>query len=135
MVEVPDGAAPTELEITDLIEGDGAVAETGDFLSMHYVGVLHADGEQFDASWDRGSTFDFRLGQGQVIQGWDAGIVGMAEGGRRLLSIPADQAYGFGAVVASPPIARSSSSSISWACFARRPSKTSQIRQRKSPSL
>lgn len=93
-VEVPAGDTPLELEIVDLIDGTGKVAASGDFLSMHYVGVFHADGEQFDASWDRGATFDFRLGQGQVIQGWDDGIVGMAEGGRRLLSIPSEQAYG-----------------------------------------
>ncbi len=94
VVEVPEGDAPVELEIIDLIDGTGKVAASGDFLSMHYVGVFHADGEQFDASWDRGATFDFRLGQQQVIQGWDDGIVGMAEGGRRLLSIPSEQAYG-----------------------------------------
>ncbi|MFT7474124.1 MAG: FKBP-type peptidyl-prolyl cis-trans isomerase [Verrucomicrobiales bacterium] len=61
---------------------------------MHYVGVRHSDGGEFDASWNRGTTFDFVLGQGRVIQGWDQGIVGMKEGGRRLLSIPADLAYG-----------------------------------------
>ena len=94
VVDVPEGDAPVELEIIDLVDGTGKVAASGDFLSMHYVGVFHADGEQFDASWDRGATFDFRLGQGQVIQGWDDGIVGMAEGGRRLLSIPSEQAYG-----------------------------------------
>ena len=93
-VEVPAGDPPLALETVDLVDGTGTVAESGDFLSMHYVGVFHADGEQFDASWDRGATFDFRLGQGQVIQGWDDGIAGMAVGGRRLLSIPAEQAYG-----------------------------------------
>lgn len=94
VVEVPAGDAPTELGINDLIPGSGKEAAPGDFLVMHYVGVLHADGEQFDASWDRGSTFDFILGQGRVIQGWDEGIVGMKVGGRRLLNIPSAQAYG-----------------------------------------
>ena len=93
-VVVPDGPAPTELEINDLIEGDGKVAAPGDLLTMHYVGVRHSDGGQFDASWDRGDTFSFTLGAGRVIQGWDQGIEGMQEGGRRLLSIPADLAYG-----------------------------------------
>jgi len=93
-VIVPDGPTPTELEIDDLIDGDGAAATAGDLLTMHYVGVRHSDGGQFDASWDRGDTFSFTLGSGQVIQGWDQGIEGMKEGGRRLLSIPADLAYG-----------------------------------------
>ena len=65
---VPEGDTPLELGIEDLIVGDGPEAEPGDMLSMHYVGVLHANGEQFDASWDRGATFDFTLGSGQVIQ-------------------------------------------------------------------
>jgi len=94
VVEIPEGDAPTELETIDLIDGDGEAAEAGDFLVMHYVGVLHDGGEQFDASWDRGSTFSFTLGQGNVIQGWDDGIEGMMVGGRRLLNIPPDQAYG-----------------------------------------
>jgi peptidylprolyl isomerase len=93
-VVIPDGPAPTELVIDDLIEGDGKEAAAGDFLVMHYVGVRHSDGGEFDASWNRGATFTFVLGQGRVIQGWDQGIEGMKEGGRRLLSIPADLAYG-----------------------------------------
>ena len=86
--------APVELEIEDLIPGTGRAAQSGDYLTMHYVGVRQTDGGQFDASWDRGSTFGFTLGAGRVIQGWDQGIVGMQEGGRRLLSIPSDLAYG-----------------------------------------
>ena len=93
-VVIPDGPAPVELEIDDLIEGDGKAAAAGDYLVMHYVGVRHSDGGQFDASWDRGDTFSFILGSGQVIQGWDQGIAGMKAGGRRQLSIPADLAYG-----------------------------------------
>lgn len=95
-VVVPDGPAPTELEIDDLIVGDGKTAEPGDLLIMNYVGVRHADGVEFDASWNRGTTFNFTLGSGRVIQGWDQGIEGMKEGGRRLLSIPPDLAYGSG---------------------------------------
>lgn len=93
VVDVPP-EAPAELEIDDLVTGTGDAAQAGDYLTMHYVGVRQTDGEQFDASWDRGSTFGFTLGAGRVIQGWDQGIVGMQEGGRRLLSIPADLAYG-----------------------------------------
>lgn len=93
-VVVPDGPAPTELEIDDIIVGDGKIAAVGDLLTMHYVGVRHADGGEFDASWNREDTFSFTLGSGQVIQGWDQGIEGMQEGGRRLLSIPAELAYG-----------------------------------------
>lgn len=93
-VVVPDGPAPKTLEIDDIIVGDGKTAAPGDLLTMHYVGVRHADGGEFDASWNRESTFSFTLGSGQVIQGWDQGIEGMREGGRRLLSIPADLAYG-----------------------------------------
>lgn len=93
-VVVPDGPAPTELEIDDIIVGDGKVAAAGDLLIMHYVGVRHSDGGEFDASWNREGTFSFTLGIGQVIQGWDQGIEGMQEGGRRLLSIPSELAYG-----------------------------------------
>ncbi len=93
-VVVPAGPAPTELEFDDLIVGEGATAADGDYLVMQYVGVRHADGGQFDASWDRGQPFSFTLGAGMVIQGWDQGIAGMQEGGRRLLNIPSDLAYG-----------------------------------------
>ena len=89
----PEGDAPLTLGITDLIDGDGNEAQPGDLLIMHYVGVL-GDGSEFDASWDRGDTFSFPLGQGRVIRGWDEGIIGMQEGGRRVLAIPPEQAYG-----------------------------------------
>ncbi len=102
-VQIPEGDPPTELGIDDLIEGEGDGAQPGDLLVMHYVGVLHENGEQFDASWDRGQTFDFVLGQGRVIQGWDEGIVGMKVGGRRLLNIPPEQAYGSGGQGGIPP--------------------------------
>ncbi len=93
VVEIPEGPAPTELEITDLTVGDGQTVEAGNFLTMEYVGVLHADGSEFDASWGR-APFSFQIGAGMVIQGWDEGIIGMQVGGRRQLSIPAEQAYG-----------------------------------------
>jgi len=89
------GSAPTSLKVEDLIEGKGAAAKSGDKLGVRYVGVLYDNGKQFDASWDRGKApFDFTLGQGQVIPGWDQGLVGMKVGGRRRLTIPPDLAYG-----------------------------------------
>lgn len=94
VVTVPDGDAPTDLTIDDVVVGDGDVAEAGDTLIMAYVGVSYSTGLQFDASWDRGRPLAFTLGEGQVITGWDDGIVGMAEGGRRELVIPPDLAYG-----------------------------------------
>jgi peptidylprolyl isomerase len=93
-VEVPNEPPPTTLKTTDIVVGDGAEAKTGDTVSMQYVGVNYADGKQFDASWDRGQPFTFPLGGGQVIPGWDQGIVGMKVGGRRELIIPPDLGYG-----------------------------------------
>jgi peptidylprolyl isomerase len=93
-VDVPEGEPPTELVIEDLEVGDGPVAQAGDTLEMHYVGVFFDDGEEFDASWNRGDSFTFELGAGQVIRGWDQGIEGMQVGGRRQLVIPPDLAYG-----------------------------------------
>lgn len=93
-VSVPAGEAPTELTIDDLTVGDGDVATAGSFVEVHYVGVSHSNGRQFDASWDRNETFDFKLGAGQVISGWDRGVEGMKVGGRRQLTIPSDLAYG-----------------------------------------
>jgi len=94
-VEVPSGEQPpARLELEDLAVGDGEEATPGRQVDVHYVGVAWSTGEQFDASWDRGSTFSFGLGQGQVIQGWDQGVAGMKVGGRRRLTIPPGLAYG-----------------------------------------
>ena len=93
-IDFPGDVSPTELVIEDITQGDGAEAKTGDTISAHYVGVAHSTGEEFDASWTRGTPLAFRLGVGQVIKGWDDGIVGMKVGGRRKLTIPADLAYG-----------------------------------------
>jgi peptidylprolyl isomerase len=90
----PAGDAPAKLVKKDIVVGKGAAAKAGDSLSMQYLGALFADGKQFEASWDSGQPFDFVLGQGNVIPGWDQGIVGMKAGGRRLLVIPAELAYG-----------------------------------------
>ena len=94
LVTIPTSSPPTELVVEDLVVGGGSSVDAGDFLVMDYVGVSYSTGIQFDASWDRGSPFPFELGAGRVIQGWDEGIVGMAVGGRRSLSIPPDLAYG-----------------------------------------
>lgn len=93
-IDFPDGPAPKDLEIVDLWEGDGPVAKAGDFVKVHYVGVAFSSGEEFDASWNRGTPLEFQLGAGQVITGWDKGIQGMKVGGRRRLTIPAHLAYG-----------------------------------------
>jgi peptidylprolyl isomerase len=94
-VEIPAGEpAPTELQIDDLVVGEGEQASSGQDVEVHYVGVSWASGEQFDASWDRGSTFSFPLGGRRVIQGWDLGVEGMKVGGRRRLTIPPELAYG-----------------------------------------
>jgi peptidylprolyl isomerase len=94
-VDVPVGEAPpTELLIEDLVVGDGDEATAGSAVDVHYVGVSWKNGEQFDASWDRGSAFTFPLGAGRVISGWDQGVQGMKIGGRRRLTIPPELAYG-----------------------------------------
>jgi peptidylprolyl isomerase len=93
-IKIPDSDAPNELVVEDIEVGDGDAAKAGDNVSVHYVGVSYSDGRQFDASWDRNETFEFRLGAGQVIPGWDRGVDGMKVGGRRRLTIPPDLAYG-----------------------------------------
>ena len=93
-IDFPGGEPPAELEITDIWEGDGPVASAGDHVTVHYVGVAHSTGEQFDASWDRGEPLSFQLGAGRVIAGWDQGLQGMKVGGRRQLIIPPGMAYG-----------------------------------------
>jgi peptidylprolyl isomerase len=94
-VSVPDGEAPSyQLELEDIEVGDGDEAVAGQIVEVHYVGVSWKDGSQFDASWDRGDTFKFGLGKGQVIQGWDQGVAGMKVGGRRRITIPPMLGYG-----------------------------------------
>ena len=93
-VTIPEGEAPTELQIDDLVVGEGDEAVIGKRVIVHYVGVAWSTGKEFDASWNRGDTFDFRLGAREVIEGWDRGVKGMKVGGRRRLTIPADLGYG-----------------------------------------
>jgi peptidylprolyl isomerase len=85
---------PTELVITDLAQGSGPVAALGDLVVVNYVGVRSVDGVEFDNSYDRGSPLDVTLGGGQVIQGWEQGLIGVQQGTRRQLDIPAELAYG-----------------------------------------
>jgi peptidylprolyl isomerase len=93
-VTIPEEAAPAELVKTDITVGSGDEAVKGKNVSVHYVGVAWSNGQEFDASWNRGDAFEFRLGAGQVIQGWDDGVAGMKVGGRRQLTIPPDMGYG-----------------------------------------
>ena len=93
-VDPHDGPAPADLVIEDITVGDGPEATAGQVVSVHYGGVSHSTGEQFDASWDRGEAFQFPLGGGRVIQGWDQGVQGMKVGGRRKLVIPPHLGYG-----------------------------------------
>jgi peptidylprolyl isomerase len=98
-VEVPPGPAPTELVTKDLKVGKGPAAKNGDSVTVNYVGVLHKNGKEFDTSYGR-APFPVTLGQGGVIEGWDKGLVGIKAGGRRMLVIPPDMAYG---AQGSPP--------------------------------
>jgi peptidylprolyl isomerase len=100
VVTVPDELPPDELQIRDIVKGKGPKAKKGDTVSMQYVGLTWSTSVEFDASWDRGQPFMFKLGAGKVIPGWDKGIPGMQKGGRRELTIPADLAYG---AQGSPP--------------------------------
>jgi peptidylprolyl isomerase len=101
-VYVPPGEVPpTELVVEDLEVGDGEEATKGRLVQVHYVGVSWTSRKQFDASWDRGDTFEFNLGGGQVIGGWDQGVLGMKVGGRRQLTIPPNLGYG---KRGSPPV-------------------------------
>jgi peptidylprolyl isomerase len=93
-VDFPGGEPPNDLQITDVTVGDGDEAAAGRTAVVHYVGVAHSTGEEFDASYNRGEPFSFRLGAGNVIAGWDRGVVGMRVGGRRQLVIPPELGYG-----------------------------------------
>ncbi len=94
LIDPPEGTPPAELEIMEITLGEGDEAITGTQVTVHYVGVSWSTGEEFDASWNRGDTFSFGLGAGQVISGWDQGVQGMKVGGRRRLTIPPHLGYG-----------------------------------------
>src|SRR5919107_6168155 len=89
-----DPEPPSDLVVTDVTEGDGPEAAAGNTVKVHYVGVAHSTGEEFDASYNRGEPLQFRLGVGQGISGWDQGVQGMKVGGRRLLGVPPHPGYG-----------------------------------------
>ncbi|MER3390122.1 MAG: FKBP-type peptidyl-prolyl cis-trans isomerase [Microcella sp.] len=91
-IDFIEGPAPQELVITDLEVGDGAEATPGSTVDVHYVGVEYETGDEFDASWNRGSSINFPLGS--LIAGWQQGIPGMRVGGRRQLVCPPQLAYG-----------------------------------------
>ncbi len=93
-VTVPAETPPSDLVVIDDTVGDGAEASSGSRVRVHYVGVSWSTGRQFDASWDRNDPLEFKLGVGQVIQGWDSGVAGMKVGGRRTLHIPPHLGYG-----------------------------------------
>lgn len=99
--------APSGLKYADLEGGTGRAAAKGDFVSVHYTGWLNHQGKKgkkFDSSLDRGKTFEFKIGAGKVIKGWDQGVAGMKEGGKRTLYIPSELGYGKrGAPGAIPP--------------------------------
>ncbi|MCY7288751.1 MAG: FKBP-type peptidyl-prolyl cis-trans isomerase [Cryobacterium sp.] len=91
-LDAPEGPAPTELTITDIVVGEGAEATSGATVNVHYLGVAYDTGDEFDSSWSRGQSINFPLGQ--LIAGWQQGIPGMKVGGRRKLVVPPHLAYG-----------------------------------------
>ena len=93
-IKVPSAPAPTTLIVQPLVKGTGPVVTAGQTITVHYTGVIWASGKQFDSSWDRGKTVDFAIGQGQVIAGWDEGLVGQTVGSQVLLVVPPDKGYG-----------------------------------------
>lgn len=96
----PGGPPPSKLVTKEIVTGTGAEAKTGSAVAVNYVGALYHSGKVFDASWKRNEPFSFTLGKGQVIPGWEQGVIGMKVGGRRELIIPASLAYG---AKGSPP--------------------------------
>ena len=93
-IDFPGDTPPAELVVEDITVGDGATVEAGDIIKAHYVGVSWSTGEEFDASWNRGTPLPLTVGVGQVIAGWDQGLLGMKVGGRRRLEIPPHLGYG-----------------------------------------
>jgi peptidylprolyl isomerase len=94
VIDKPTGTPPRRLEKEDIVKGKGPGAKPGDTVIVNYVGVSFSTGEEFDASWDTGQPFPVQLGAGNVIEGWEKGLVGIKKGGRRELIIPPEMAYG-----------------------------------------
>lgn len=93
-IKKPSGPPPSQLQVRDIIKGKGPEAVLGSQLSVQYVGVSYSTGKEFDSSWSKGEPFPLQLGAGGVIPGWDQGLVGIRQGGRRELIIPPEMAYG-----------------------------------------
>jgi FKBP-type peptidyl-prolyl cis-trans isomerase len=91
-----------KMVIDDVVVGEGAEVKSGDTISVHYIGTLK-DGTEFDNSHKRGDAFEFTVGEGRVIKGWEDGVLGMKKGGQRLLVIPSDMAYGANTIGPIPP--------------------------------
>jgi len=100
--ELQNTGTVSELRTEDLVEGTGAPVVNGDALTVNYVGAL-PDGTVFDSSIDRGTPFEFTIGEGRVIQGWEQGLLGMKKGGQRLLVIPPSLGYGATGIGQIPP--------------------------------
>jgi peptidylprolyl isomerase len=94
VIPKPTGSPPRRLEIEDIVKGKGRPAKRGDTVIVNYVGENFSNGKEFDASWDRGQPFPVTIGQTQVIEGWTRGLVGIRQGGRRMLTIPPELGYG-----------------------------------------
>jgi len=95
VIPKPEGPPPVGIRVRDVVSGPGKTAESGDTLTVQYVGVSWSSGKEFDSTWKRGKKpFTFKLGEGMVIPGWDQGLVGIRVGGRRELVIPPNLAYG-----------------------------------------
>ena len=93
-IKSPKGDAPTELVVQPLITGTGPVVQAGQTVAVHYTGVIYGSGKKFDSSWDRGEPAEFPIGVGQVIPGWDEGLVGQTVGSQVLLVVPPEKGYG-----------------------------------------
>jgi peptidylprolyl isomerase len=94
VIPQPTGTPPRKLVIEDIVKGKGPPAKRGSVVVVNYVGENFSNGEQFDASWDRGQTFTLKLGRSKVIEGWTRGLMGIRKGGRRMLTIPPELGYG-----------------------------------------
>lgn len=94
--------AQEEVKIEEIAPGEGAAAEAGKFIRVHYTGTLD-NGDVFDSSLDRGQPLEFQLGVGQVIEGWDIGMQGLKVGGKRRLTIPPSLGYGSRDMGVIPP--------------------------------
>ena len=133
-IDFIDGPPPADLQVTDLKIGEGEQAGHGSTVQVHYVGVSHSTGEEFDASWNRGEPLSFRVGSGMVISGWDQGVMGMRVGGRRQLVIRRTWPTASAVPGASSSPARPWSSSATWSASARDPSRVSPRASPRAPS-